>query len=256
MDDKKYDFEVKVGMFVFIALVLLVIIIFNIGDFNLFQPGYKIITRFHYTSGLEVGAPVRLAGVKIGEVKEIKIFSCKDSKETFVDVESWIKKDVLIKDNSVFEINMLGLLGEKYMEILPGDSGGFLKKGSIIKGKDPIPMWQITNKGYKVFSELEKTIKNLNEVFTEENILSSFKKTAENSEDFSKNLVNISNLLQEILKSVKSKDGTFGKLLLDDELYRKIDNAVEDIKQHPWKLLHKPENKDDDVKTGNRGYVN
>jgi phospholipid/cholesterol/gamma-HCH transport system substrate-binding protein len=65
----KTKLELKVGVFVFIGLVLLAVLILSIGGFKTWTSGYNINFIFHFVNGVKVGAPVRYAGVDVGEVK-------------------------------------------------------------------------------------------------------------------------------------------------------------------------------------------
>jgi len=58
--------EIKVGILVFAALVLLTILIFGVGEVRLFQRGNRYHIVFDGTAGLNVGAQVRMGGVKVG----------------------------------------------------------------------------------------------------------------------------------------------------------------------------------------------
>ena len=63
MNTEDKNFELKVGIFVFIGIVMLFIIVFSIGKVYIFQPGYHIRVLFNFAGGLGDAAPVRLAGV-------------------------------------------------------------------------------------------------------------------------------------------------------------------------------------------------
>ena len=64
---------------------------------------------------------MRLAGVEVGLVKKLQVFVDKnDGGKTKVRVNVWIKDDIAIPADSKITINQLGILGEKYLEIIPG----------------------------------------------------------------------------------------------------------------------------------------
>ena len=43
-----------------------------------------------------------------------------------------------------------------------------------------------------------------------------------------------------IVTRLKNGEGTVGKLLTDDSVYKNLEAFTEDIKNNPWKLLNKP----------------
>ena len=66
----KMNLELKVGIFTFIALIVLTIAVFSIGDIYIFRPGYLIKVCFSFASGVDVGAAVRVAGIEVGEIED------------------------------------------------------------------------------------------------------------------------------------------------------------------------------------------
>src|SRR3989338_7443724 len=113
--------EIKVGLFVFIAFVLLAVMIFSISDFYTSQAQYTypLRIRFSFVNGIDDGAPVRLAGVQVGEVREIRVYRDEANQRTQVELGVRVSRDAMLEDDSTASINTLGLLGEKYVEIMP-----------------------------------------------------------------------------------------------------------------------------------------
>ena len=66
--------EMKVGLFIGIGIFLMFFIVFSISDFYLWKKGYDINVIFDFVNGITEDAPVRLAGVHVGEVKDINIY--------------------------------------------------------------------------------------------------------------------------------------------------------------------------------------
>ena len=64
--------EVKVGLLILTAVVLLIGFILVMGGIN-FQPTYELIVGFDNPGGLQAGAPVKIAGVKVGKVTEMRV---------------------------------------------------------------------------------------------------------------------------------------------------------------------------------------
>ena len=69
----KFNLEVKVGIFAFIALIVLTLAVFSISEIHIFRAGYNIAVSFSFASGIAVGAPVKVAGVEVGEVTSIDL---------------------------------------------------------------------------------------------------------------------------------------------------------------------------------------
>lgn len=207
----KTNLEVKVGIFVIIGLIILSIMVFSIGGFYNVKPGYNIKVTFSFANGVEVGAPVRLAGVEIGEIKEIRIFHDEAKQKTEVELLAWVEKGVPINNDAKAKINTLGLLGEKYLEIFPGTpEAPVLREGDLLPGHDPISTDEFTELGYKIALKLDKAIDSLNNIVADPNNKKNLEQTLANLKDASSNFKDFS----------------------------------EDIKAHPWRLLMKPRGED------------
>lgn len=191
--------EFKVGIFVFVGISILVAFLLSVGGFKTWASRYKAGFIFNFVNGVKFGAPVRFAGVDVGEVKEINLVFNQEEQKTKIEIVCWIKNNVKIPLDSTVWVNTLGLLGEKYIEIIPGkDYANCLAEGQDLIGVDPLPL-------HEVVKLAEDIAKNLNE---------------------------------SIIK-IKNKEGTIGKLLYDDKIYNELDAFVMDIKNHPWKLFFK-----------------
>lgn len=249
---KKESLELKVGVFVLVGLIILGILVFKAGDFYL-KPGYTIHVYFDYITGIEKGAPVRLAGVDVGEVTEIHVLRNTEG-ETRVEVLCRIDQGVYVEEDAEVRINSVGLIAEKYIEILPGTSGvKGLENGGSIQGRTPIILEKITESGTRLISKMESAMDNINDVVSDAKFKDSFKGTFTNAstafESADKVMRNLSEATDDIKDAAKSTrivmarvrdgEGTIGKLLKDDKIAQELEAFVKDIKAHPWKLLKK-----------------
>src|SRR5689334_22198140 len=65
--------ELRVGLFVLAATVLLVVVIFYVTGAGALGPKYRLHVFLPEVDGLTVGAPVRVDGVDVGNVEKIAI---------------------------------------------------------------------------------------------------------------------------------------------------------------------------------------
>lgn len=225
--------EVKVGLFTLVGIVIFVYFVFSIADVKLFAQTYDIKIVFGFANGIKISSPVRLAGVDVGDVKAIKVRFNKNNGKNEVMVSARVRNDAIIPLNSKVWINTLGLLGEKYIEIIPGlDYKNVLKPGETIVGEDPIPMQEITELGREIAMKLKNSIDGINNIILSEENKSKFSQVLRNLEE-------ATNSLNEIMNKVNSGSGTAGKFLTDETLYTDTKEFISDIKQHPWKLMRK-----------------
>ncbi len=194
----KTKLEFKVGVFVFFGLIVLVVFVLSIGDLRDWSSGYYLKFTFNFINGVKIGAPVRYAGVELGEVKEIRFVSYPEQKAK-VELLCWIPKKIHIPADSTIWINTLGLLGEKYVEIMPGnDFQKYLSPNESLAGNDPIAMHELIVLGKEI------------------------------TDDFG-----------VIVSKLKNGSGTIGRLIGDDTIYNEIEALILDLKKRPWKLFWK-----------------
>lgn len=192
----KTKMELKVGLFVFIGIAILMIFVLSIGGFKTWTSGYQLKFRFDFINGVKLGAPIRFAGVDVGEVKKTSFIYVPQEKAR-VEVRGWVKKEVFIPRDSTVWVNTLGLLGEKYIEIMPGqDYKNFVLAGDTLEGTTPLAMHEL--------GELAK---------------------------------DVVNNLDAMLVKIKDGKGAIGRLLNEDTLYAEIEALILDLKRHPWKLF-------------------
>lgn len=221
--------ELKVGLFVVTAIMCLVVFIFSISDFSVFRKGLIYSVSFHFANGLKKNAPVRVAGVDAGHVRDITVAYDVFSRKTNVLIDVWLDGEMRLPDDSRFFINQLGILGEKYLEIMPGTSSVLLAPGMKVFGEDPVAMDEITKTISLAGTKLNSTLDSINS-----GILSQ-----ENKQSLAMTLANIA----EISKGIKMGEGTLGKFLTDKSVYENLDELSTDLKANPWKLFYRPRGK-------------
>ena len=221
---------ISVGIFVFVALAIAVIFVFLIGSFELIRPGYYIKIGFTFANGVKMGAPVRFAGVDVGEVRGLRTYYDPQLNKTRVEVSTWLRNDVKVPADSRVWINTLGLLGEKYIEIQPGDNYSFiLKNGDHLIGEDPVSMQEITELGRKIAFKLDEGIESLNKIIKDEDLKTSLRQALAD--------------IRDITGRIKSGEGTIGRLIYDSTLYNDAEELMGDMKRNPWKLFWKSKEK-------------
>lgn len=117
--------EFKVGLLLVISSAILVAFIFVLGNFSL-RSGFKVQVDFEYVGSLQAGAPVKVSGIKVGKVQDVEFLGGKldpaINQRVQVRVTAWIEDRVResIRKDAEFFINTAGVLGEQYLEIVPG----------------------------------------------------------------------------------------------------------------------------------------
>jgi phospholipid/cholesterol/gamma-HCH transport system substrate-binding protein len=130
--------DVKVGVFICVALVLLVIAAFTIGGVgDWFAPTQQYTVLLRNANLLRRRAKVSYAGSSVGEVTAIKVHSNaaweKDYPGYPVAVTIVVHEEMALRKDVRVELRTDGFIGERYLDIVPG-SGQHLLPGSVILG--------------------------------------------------------------------------------------------------------------------------
>lgn len=158
--------EVKVGLLILAALVLLAAFVLVMGGIS-FKPTYTVLVGFDDPGGLQGGAAVKIAGVKVGKVEDIEFLGGGTDPKTgdrlpMVRARIQVEKDYQksITENSVFYITTQGVLGEQYLAIEPGSSDApILKDGDSIRGLDPPRLDRMVAEAYDLLTTLVQALR-------------------------------------------------------------------------------------------------
>ena len=122
---------VKVGIFMTLALGVMAYLILRAEQVRLFEPrGRRVVAQFESVAGLDDQSAVRIAGVRVGRVDGIAL---RDRRALVTII---VERDVALTRGTYAEIKNLGLLGDKYVELVPGPGGAeLLAEGAVIPGQ-------------------------------------------------------------------------------------------------------------------------
>jgi phospholipid/cholesterol/gamma-HCH transport system substrate-binding protein len=131
----------KVGAFFLIGLILVGLLVLKIQDIHLGKTKGMGTLDVHFkdVAGLDDKSAVRIAGVRIGKVDGVKLLP-----DGTAVVHLRLDKDVELHEGAMGQIRSLGLLGDKYVELAPGDSqrpklaDGARLEGSSVGGFDDL----------------------------------------------------------------------------------------------------------------------
>ena len=117
-----FEFIVGLGVIIIAGWFILSVIsksekLTNVGETT------KYIASFNDVSGISVGTNIKLAGVTVGKVLELKLDEINYTAEMVLGINRKIK----IPNDSEIIITSEGLLGGNYVSISPGGSDIFLK---------------------------------------------------------------------------------------------------------------------------------
>jgi phospholipid/cholesterol/gamma-HCH transport system substrate-binding protein len=193
---KESGLKWKVGMFVIVALVLLLSALFFIGkQRNLFGSVFRVQSVFNNVSGLKIGSNVRFGGITVGTVDDIQLMSDTSVKVVMV-IQSDVKK--FIKKDANASIASDGLMGDRVVVISPGTlSQSEIKDGGTLASSAPVEM---------------------------EAILGSLKISADHA-------AVITGELSQLAYKINHGNGTLSKLIGDSSLAKNLSSTVNNLKK-------------------------
>ncbi len=152
MKTKWWRNEFKVGLMVIASIVLLSIMLIKASHWHFGAGGHKVRIHFDYVGGLLEDAPIHMYGVEIGQVTLVELVEDK------VEVTVLLDEEMPIREGYQIFIDILGLVGEKYIEIMNGPAGNPVTKDDPLRGISPVSVGHVLMKADEITDETLKTI--------------------------------------------------------------------------------------------------
>src|SRR4030095_4270912 len=157
--------EFKVGALILAGLLVFGGFIFLLGNFS-FRSGYQLSVDYGFSGNVQPGAPVKVSGIKVGKVKTVEFLGGREvdraGRRIQVRVGIWVEDRVRdsIRRDAEFFINTSGVLGEQYLEIVPGDDYDHPPLGEdvVVRGIDPPRTDLIVARLYVVLDQLSSVL--------------------------------------------------------------------------------------------------
>lgn len=220
-----------VGVFVLLGLAMFAIALFMIGERQLaFARKVVVYTEFRTITGLQPGAIVRVSGAPAGSVTDIEAPADPSGK---FRARLEITEDLhqLVRTDSVAAIQTEGLVGGSFLAVSIGTAGApRAPAGSTIPSREPFLLADLFEQMSGTIGKVNVTIDNLGVGI--EKTLASVDTTVGSANalivdvsDDVKTLAaasaRITSDAAQIAEGLRKGEGTFGRLLKDDELYRR-----------------------------------
>jgi len=239
--------EIKVGLFVLLAFGVFAWMVIRLGGFYWNKTDtYNISTIFPSAVGLKQGVGVEVAGIQVGTVSRIELYD--DHKARVVMA---IQDGIRLPEDSAAFIRASGILGDKYVELVPGASNEKLKSGDqITTAKSASDVSDVMQQ----LSDIAADLKKITGPLAEGNTGSDLKEMVTNLKDMSERLsglvsaneAGLSETLkamnatmanfQEITSKINSGQGSLGQLINSDATVRELNESLASIRQIAAKI--------------------
>jgi phospholipid/cholesterol/gamma-HCH transport system substrate-binding protein len=147
---------VKIGVFATLCLVVLGVLIWKIEDLTFNKKGQRLNAVFDSVAGLDDKAAVRVAGVRVGQVNGLGLVGNR------ARVHLVLSKPLPLTVGTTARIANLGLLGEKYVELVPGPPNAPpLPENAVLVGTNPPSLDDAMAKINDIGSSIQKVTSQL-----------------------------------------------------------------------------------------------
>jgi phospholipid/cholesterol/gamma-HCH transport system substrate-binding protein len=204
--------QLRVGIFVLFGLAVLAFMVLNAtGDFNPFEKKLRLKARFAAADGLREGSEVQLAGVHIGKVESVNLLPPDSPENAKVEAVMVVDRELngraiteRIRTDSTAKLVATSVLAnDKMINITPGtQNGASVEENHILDSTEAISINQLTQTGNELLQQINK----------------------------------IATPANEILNKANDGQGTLGRIVNDESLYRNLDSTVVETKQTMTRL--------------------
>ena len=173
----KFSNEAKVGGLVIATAILAGIFAWAIGITNPFNRTVSYYVTYNFAGGIEVGSPVRVSGIKVGKVERIDFFVPAEGSKIAIQepgsenpanksivplrLKISVRRDaaVGVRADSRFYVNLAGIIGERYIEVTPGNfNTPELRGGDTVAGVDPPRIDQLISQSFDLAGKIKDII--------------------------------------------------------------------------------------------------
>jgi phospholipid/cholesterol/gamma-HCH transport system substrate-binding protein len=222
--------DLRVGVFVVVALVILGLTILFVTGAGAIGPKYRLFTFLPQVEGVDAGAPVRLAGVNIGFVKEVRVDPNPPDKFHSIQLTMIISSKFAsyVRTDSVASLKTEGLLGNCFIDITRGFSGEPLPDNGSVPGAEQPSMEQMMSKASDMMVTLGGLSSDVNTIIERvKNGQGTLGKLVTDDELYDR-LNATAGSAQAMVADARNGRGTLGKLVASDELYNRVNTTVGD----------------------------
>ncbi|MFC1478447.1 MlaD family protein [Candidatus Margulisiibacteriota bacterium] len=216
----------KVGFVTFLGIVLLATLLFWKSGIITHVKGFTIVGSFQSTNGLLDGAEVRYRGFRIGTVSKIK----PRAKDILVYVR--VSKKINIPDESILRVEFDGLIGEKFIGIIPGpDPLKLYESGTVLKGTSSAGIVDFVDIGTQNLDETKKILVMLYQMLEDGQVQKSVRNILSNVEITTSELNELIPSLQDIAINLNLLTQSITPIMGDPSVHRDFRETVDNIKK-------------------------
>lgn len=223
--------RIRVVVLIIVGVLLLIYAVYRVGKiFDVFASRYTLVTMVSSVAGLREGAPVTLAGQRVGQVKAIDFIPVERKRGTDnlvvqLDISEEVR-DQIRRDSRAY-LRAQGLLGDKYVDISAGTAGNpVLGAMDTITSEATLDIEAFMARGAAVLDSASRMVADLRQISgslvrgegTMGQLLT--------NDALYARMIGVTSQLQGTLDGFNNPNGTFGRMMRDPALYNRMVSTV------------------------------
>lgn len=235
---------VPVGVLIMLAIALLIYASMTGSGTSIFDPKISFVCYFANVNGLVRGSPIWFGGVEVGNVTSLD-FEVVDSPRQ-VRVVCRVTKRIhrYLNSDTRVELGTIGILGDRYIEIVPGLKGTPIASMDVIEVRDIGSAPAMFEAGEKALGKVDKLTSNLDTLLVRVNrgegtlgqlasndslyvqltaLLANLTRITaslqQNQESLIESVRHMSQSVGDLAQQISENKGTMGKLVTEPALY-------------------------------------
>lgn len=212
-----------------VAMVILGVLVFLLtgGGRDLFKKNSYVYTYMDDSAALTAGSAVRLNGIVIGKVSKVELSGLtQPNRIVRIDLELPTNMLPSIPVDSTAAISAENVLGTKYINIKKGTKPQTVQPGGELPSLDTREFEEVVQSGYTLMTSLQGIIKRVDGIIGNvEQGQGSIGKLLMDDELYKRFLV-ITSDVQKVSTALTKNQGTLGRLIYDESLYEEIRSPV------------------------------
>lgn len=237
--------QLKVGIVILLAIAGILVTIMHLNEgMGLFTQASMFRAYLDDSQGIKVGAPVRMSGVDIGNVKQVAIEPGKGQVAIHFTINDEMRP--LLHSDAAVLIRPMGLLGDKYLDLLPGSpTQPPLPDGAILSGRGETDITGVAGSATATLQNVNQTLRQLQDILNSINVgkgtagkLVNDSVLYDRTTTLLRKVEAVSEQTTHLLTRVEKGEGTLGKLVTDPAFYDRANAAVNELQKLAALLNH------------------
>ncbi len=220
---KNINKEIISGIAIFISFIIFIFGFLYLKNITFKANSYRVYMHFQDITGLEPGDKISFSGLQIGKVKHFGLQGLN------VIVTAELNPDFKLPRDSRAYIKSLGMVGEKFIDIIPGNATEYLHNGDRIEGTIEGDLSELAYSAKDMMKQVQELLAQIQSVLTnvfDETAQSDLKESIQHLREISNTVNQNTNHLENTLVNIESMSKNLNEMLLEkrDQMESSIQN--------------------------------